>query len=440
MATGSGKTFCFSEVLKGAYQKGTHAIMLVKGTSLVDQASQRLDKEKVPHGVLMANHWRNRPNELIQICSIDTANRRKTFPKANIVIIDEAHTATSKSFTEFLSHYEDKFFLAVSATPFSDKSLHHLASVVVKPITVNELVNQGYLSPLKYFAPRTPDLSNIGEIGGDFDLEKLSKEMQATLLVGDIVTEWENKAKGTPTLCFAVDVAHSKIIRDAFQDRGINAVHVDAMTSLDLRKVYIDKLERGEISVIVNCGVFTVGVDIPHLKTIILARPTKSYNLHIQILGRGTRIFDGKTHCTILDHSGNVQRHGFINEERECDLNPVDKKEIRQSPITCKNCYGVFMFQDIESKGVCPLCGEIFTADELKKCRELKQIDGELVEIKELTDEEKARRDIREWKKERKKKGFKNGWVYFKCVTKYGAEMTSRLMPKRIVPDWIQRR
>lgn len=375
----------------------------------------------------------------MQVCSIDTVMRRKIFPEADLVVIDEMHLATSKSFVEFLKHYDDKFFLAVSATPFSDKPLDHLASVVVKPTTMNELVSQGYLVPLRYFAPRTPDLTGIGEIGGDFDLEALSKEMQRSLLVGDIVTEWENHAKGTPTLCFAVDVQHSKILCQSFQDRGINAVHIDAMTPLNLRKIYISKLESGEISVIVNCGVFTVGVDIPHLKTIILARPTKSYNLHIQILGRGTRIYDGKTHCTILDHSGNVQRHGFINDEKECDLTPIDEKESRPSPITCKKCYGVFMLSDVEEKGICPLCGEKWTPDELKKCRELRQINGELVEIKELTEREKIIKDVAEWKKERKRKNYQRGWVYWKIVTKYGSEIAAEIMPRRIVPDWVGR-
>lgn len=440
MATGAGKTHTFSEVLKGAHKKGSHAIMVVKGRQLVDQASQRLAREGVPHGVFMANHYRYLPNEKIQICSVDTVMRRKIFPHADIVVIDECHMATSKSFIEFLSHYENAFFLAVSATPFSDKPLHHLAQVVVKPITVSELVSQGYLAPLKYFSPRTPDLSQINDVGGDFDLEQLSKEMQATLLVGDVVNQWEYHAKGTPTLCFAVDVTHSKTLCDAFQNRGINAVHIDAMTSLDLRKVYIDKLKLGEISVIVNCGVFTTGVDIPHLKTIIIARPTKSYNLHIQILGRGTRIFDGKTHCTILDHSGNVQRHGFIHEERECDLEPIDKKEKRPSPITCRHCFGVFEYASIEAKGICPLCGEKFTADEMKKCRETIQIDGELVEIKELTEMEKARRDMKEFKKTAKRKNYQRGWAYYRMLDKYGEEITKILMPPRVVPDWIKRK
>lgn len=440
MATGAGKTFTFSEVLKGAYKKGTNALLVVKGRDLVDQASQRLTREGVPHGVFMANHYRYNPEQKIQVCSVDTVSRRKIFPPADIIVIDEAHQATSKSFIDFLKHYDDKYFLAVSATPFSEKSLSHLASVVVKPITMQELINQGYLVPLRYFAPRTPDLSNIKEVGGDFDLEELSKEMRATLLVGDIVSEWENHAKGTPTLCFAVDVAHSVAIAEAFQNRGINAVHIDAQTSLETRKKYIEELRTGKISIISNCGIFTTGVDIPHLKTIILARPTKSYNLHIQILGRGTRISEGKEFCKILDHSGNVQRHGFITEERDCDLEPVKEKETRQAPIVCKNCYGVFEFIQVEEKGICPLCGEKWTLDELKKARELKQIDGELVEIKELTIEEKAKRDMKEWKKFAKKKGYKKGWVYYRMNDKYGQELTNQLMPKRVVPDWIFRK
>ncbi len=290
----------------------------------------------------MANHYRYDLSKSVQVISVDTAHKRKLYPDADILIIDEAHLATSKSFIEFLKHYDDKFFLAVSATPFSDKSLSHLASVVIKPITVDELVAQDYLAPLRYWAPRTPDLKNVKETGGDFDLEELSKEMRKSLLVGDVVTEWENHAKGSPTLCFAVDVNHSKVLCDTFQNRGVNAVHIDAMTPLNLRKIYIDKLETGEISVIVNCGVFTVGVDIPHLKTIIMARPTKSYNLFIQMLGRGTRIYPGKEFCRILDHAGNVQRHGFLNEERDCDLEPVKEKEFRQSPIICRECFFVF--------------------------------------------------------------------------------------------------
>ena len=388
----------------------------------------------------MANHYRYDLSKSVQVISVDTAHKRKLYPDADILIIDEAHLATSKSFIEFLKHYDDKFFLAVSATPFSDKSLSHLASVVIKPITVDELVAQDYLAPLRYWAPRTPDLKNVKETGGDFDLEELSKEMRKSLLVGDVVTEWENHAKGSPTLCFAVDVNHSKILCDTFQNRGVNAVHIDAMTPLNLRKIYIDKLETGEISVIVNCGVFTVGVDIPHLKTIIMARPTKSYNLFIQMLGRGTRIYPGKEFCRILDHAGNVQRHGFLNEERDCDLEPVKEKEFRQSPIICRSCYGVFMLQDVEQKSICPLCGEKFTPDDLKKCRETKQIDGELVEIKELTIEEKAKRDLKEWKKERKKKGYKRGWVYHRMLAKYGEDLTNELMPPRVVPDWIRNR
>ena len=435
---GSGKTVIFCEIVKQTIANGKKCLIVTRGRQLVDQASERLAREGVSHGVLMSGHYRYDLSKAVQVISIDTANKRKIYPDAELIILDECHYATSKTFIDFLNHYEDKFFLGVSATPYSEKSLSHIAQVVVETISVKELVSQGFLSQLRYWAPRTPELSNIKMVGGDFDLEQLSKEMQRSLLVGDIVSEWENHAKGTPTLCFAVDVAHSKTICDAFQNRGINAVHVDAMTDLNLRKIYINKLETGEISILVNCGVFVTGCDIPHIKTIILARPTKSYVWHIQALGRGTRTSPGKEFCRILDHAGNVQRHGFVDEPRHCDLDQIDKKEIRQSPITCRHCFGVFMFQDVEQKGICPLCGQMFTASELKKARELKQVDGELVEIKELTKDEQAMRDLREWKKERKVKGYKRGWLYWKCITKYGPDMAARLIPKRNVPDWIK--
>ena len=103
LATGAGKTVIFCEVLKGAHLKGKSAIMIVRGRKLVDQAHKRLAKYNVPHGVLMAGHKLFKPNEAIQICSIDTLISRKLKPKADIIVIDETHLATSDGYKNFLS-------------------------------------------------------------------------------------------------------------------------------------------------------------------------------------------------------------------------------------------------------------------------------------------------------------------------------------------------
>lgn len=439
MPTGSGKTVVFSHILNGLLSKNNPGMMLVRGRQLVDQASQRLLREKTDHGVLMAGHWNHDPRKLIQICSADTIRSRELRPKATLIVVDEAHMAVSPTFRKIMADYPDALVLAVTATPYVEQPMDHLAEIVICPITVRELVDQGYLVPLRYFAPRTPDLSNIKMKGKDFDDESLSRFMQDSVLVGDVVTEWKKNAQSRPTIVFAVDVAHSKAIEEAFNLAQIPACHLDANSSLELRQEKIDLLRTGKLSVLTNCGVLSTGVDMPHVSCIVLARPTKSYNLHIQQLGRGTRICEGKSDCLVLDHAGNVTRHGFIDEEREATLNGKPKDEKLPAPITCEVCYGVFRFEDVQARGICPLCSAKFRVEEMARVRTLMRIDGELVEIKELTPRQQAERDVKLWKKERKAKGHKRGWIYYKLKAKWGEEMTELIMPKRVVPSWVKR-
>lgn len=440
LATGGGKTVVFSHILKSVAEKKRPALMLVRGRHLVEQASERLRRENVNHGVIMAGHWLSNPSALIQICSIDTISRRKIFPVADLIVVDEAHMATSDSFKKVIEHYQDQFILGVTATPFPEKSIRHIAQVVVKPITVKELVEQKFLVPLRYFAPRTPDLSKVKTIAGEFDAHDLSKIMNEQTLVGDIASEWTKHAQGRPTIIFAVDISHSNAIAKAFNSLGISCVHVEADTPLAVRQKHINDLRSGELKIISNVGVLCTGVDIPHLSCIVTARPTKSYNLHIQQLGRGTRIFDGKKDCLILDHAGNVTRHGFIDEERPCDLDGAPDKENRPTPITCLNCYAVFFPLQIENKGLCPMCGEKYSPEQERKSRELMRIDGDLVEIRELTPEQKILKEIAGLKREAKMRNYKKGWAYYQLVAKHGQEIADKFMPKRKVPDFIKRK
>ena len=155
------KPYAFAVFSKSAYEKGSRAIMVVSGSALVDQASKRLDREGVPHGVMQANHWRNRPDELIQICSIHTLYRRKIVPDAALIVIDEAHLAASPSFKWLIEHYPDAYFLPVTATPYVKNGMRHIADEIVHPITMKELIESGYLVPPKYFAPSRVDLSGV---------------------------------------------------------------------------------------------------------------------------------------------------------------------------------------------------------------------------------------------------------------------------------------
>jgi superfamily II DNA or RNA helicase len=433
MATGGGKTVVFSHVLTNSGYKGNRCIMVVRGRKLVNQASARLFREGVHHGVLMNGAWNYRPNALIQICSIDTLTARKLRPDAKLIVIDEAHMATSDSYVKFLEQYPNAFVLAVTATPYVEKSLRHIADEIVKPISMRELIDTGFLVDARYFAPSSPDLSGVKVSSSthDYVQNDLANAMQSGTLVGDLVHHWKKLGENRPTLCFAATIGHSKNIVSQFMNAGISAEHCDADTPEAQREEIIKRLQDGITKVVSNVGIFCTGVDIPPVGCIIMARPTKSYNLYIQQAGRGTRPADGKSDFIILDHAGNVNEHGFITEEPQANLDGT-KVVGAKSPKTCSQCYAVFIgFK-------CPACGYTRPAED-RESKELVVTDGDLQEITESPFESQVKRRIKGLETLRKDRGFKKGWVYYRIVEEYGEEIANRFIKKRVVPSWINR-
>jgi DNA repair protein RadD len=434
LATGAGKTHIFCQILKGAHEKKKHAIMVVRGRKLVDQASKRLDKEGVPHGVFMANHKRWAPKLPIQICSIDTLVSRGTKPKADIIIIDEAHYATSPSYKHFLNHYPNVYVLPVTATPYTDKGLRHIADTVVRPITTKELIEQGYLVNARYFSRSLPNLKGVktskGKDGKDYVQSELSAIMEDNVLVGDVATHWVERANGRPTIAFCVSVSHSIKMTNYLNENGIRALHVDASSTDQEREVAIAKLESGEIDVLCNCGILCTGVDIPKVSCIILARPTKSLNLYIQQIGRGTRPLDGKNDFIVLDHAGNVHRHGFLTDEYEANLDEetTKKKDKKRVTKTCDICYCVF------EGSVCPSCGNMNES----RVRHYSSVDGNLEEFKP-EDIDPVKQYVDELKKIQKEKGYKRGWIWHRLKEKFGEETANFYFKRRQMPHWLSR-
>lgn len=422
MPTGSGKTVIFCDLLKRCHDKGIPALMVVRGRSLVDQASRRLSREGVPHGVLMANDYRYRLREPIQVISIDTVVRRKLKPKADLIIIDEAHLAVSKSYKEFLKNYNG--ILGVTATPYPDQGLGHIATEIVEPISFDELVAQGYLIAPRYFAPTVPNLKGVQVQGGEYNQEQLAVRMDT--LVGDVVGHYKKLASGRKAVCFAVNIRHSNNLCDAFNSNGIRAIHLDADTPDDKRLEAIERLRMGELNILVNVGIMGLGVDIPCLDCVILARPTRSVNLYIQQIGRATRPYSGKKDFLVLDHAGNILRHGFINEKREAILTTQSVVARTKSPTTCLLCFSVFY------GGQCPSCGNVNET----QFRTLSVKDGELTEIVKLTEDQKLIRHVQELKKIRKQKGYKRGWLFYELKRTHGEEVANRFCKQ--TPQWVK--
>lgn len=421
LATGGGKTFIFSKMIKEAASRGLSAIVVVRGRKLVDQASQRLFRERVHHGVLMAGHWNYRPHIPIQVCSIDTLIARQLRPKADLIIIDEAHMATSEGYKKFLSLY-DTFVVSVTATPYCDKGLRHVADTVVHPISMQGLIDAGYLVPFRYFAPSEPDLTEVAVSRStkDYVSEQLETAMVAGQLTGKIIDHWKKIAEGRPTICFAVNVHHSKLLVDNFLMNGVTAEHCDADTPDGERNAIISRLESGETKVVCNVGILSTGVDIPSLGCIIMARPTKSRNLYVQQAGRGTRIANEKTNCILLDHAGNINRHGLPTDEPDVDLDGKETKKIVRESKTCKNCFAVYLGKE------CPECGVEAPAPPKVDILETEE------ELKELTeaDLDIVTRTHKQLLRDALQKGRKPAWAHYRLIDRFGFDDARPNLPQ----------
>ncbi len=433
LATGAGKTWIFSLILKSAAAKGTRCILAVRGRQLVDQASYRLTRENVEHGVKMSNDWRKNPKALVQICSIDTLSSRNEYPPADLVIIDECHMAISEGYRKFCDQYPNAFFLGVTATPWTIEPLTHVGTSLVEPITMQELIDQNFLVKPRYFGPFTPDLVGVQKSKGDYVASQLETRMST--LTGDIIGHWKQYGENRPTILFACNISHSLSLVSEFRANGVNAEHIEGNHSFAQRKDAIARLERGEISILSNCGVLCTGVDIPFVSCIVMARPTYSYNLFIQQCGRGTRICEGKSDFLIFDHAGNIRRHGFITDERDVDLDGRKKEKLPgDEPQQCKVCYAIFE----RGLDACPECGA--AAKNLGGGggdRQAVNVPGDLIEILKLTKEQEIEQFITRLKETAKKRGYKRGWTYFQFKEKYGEALANQYFPKRVLPPWL---
>jgi DNA repair protein RadD len=443
LSTGGGKTHIFCYVLNSLTQKSNKkAIMIVRGKELVNQASRRLIENSVEHGVIMASHWLRRVDAKIQICSIDTLaswhKKGKPLPVADLVVIDEAHLAVSKSFRDVLALYPEAFYLPVTATPHIKKGLRHIADAVVRPITFSELVANGNLVPPRYYCPTKIDLKRCRVKDDEYVTADVEEELERAAILGDVVRCYREHLDGKPAIVFAVSVNHSKKICENFSEAGIRAEHVDANTKDKRRLEIINGMTAGEIKIIVNVGVFCTGLDIPCLAGVIMVRPTKSYNLYVQQIGRGTRPYHGKKDFLVLDHVGNIMEHGLVENEMECLLDGWEgEPKTKNNLVTCMACYAVFA--PIEKSYVCPVCGH-----DNKELSEgiIKREDEEDDDLVELTDEQKLdlfyKQEVKSLKRIRVSKKYKAGWVFFAFRAKYGSDLAAKYVKKRVVPEWVQ--
>lgn len=359
MPTGAGKTLTAASIIESARNKGKRVVFTVPALELVDQTVEAFGAEGIEDiGVIQADHILTDWRKPVQVASVQTLALRKELPPASIVIVDEAHRSY-RVIDRWMRERPDLLFIGLSATPWA-RGMAKRWDGLLRPTNMQELIDGGYLSPFRVFGPSEPDLSKVHTVAGDYHEGELSEAMNTPKLTADIIATWLQLGENRPTICFAVDRAHARKLQNEFQAAGVPCAYLDAYSDRPTRDAVRRGFHDGSIRMVCNVGVLTTGVDWD-VRALILARPTKSEILYVQIIGRALRPADGKTDALILDHTGTTQRLGFVTEighELLDDGTPrkgsgAQRQPEVKLPSKCPACH----FLKPAGVHVCPSCG-----------------------------------------------------------------------------------
>lgn len=422
--TGSGKTELGIEMIKGAQAKGKRVLFVCDRINLVMQTSRRFTKADVLHGIIQGSNSVWTTSDIL-VCSIQTLVKRGIPETVDLLIIDEAHKATSEQYKKLLFAAKCPV-IGLTATPFSrGLGKHHdeiggpLFEEIIAATTIQELIEQGFLVDVDIYAPSEPDLKGVKITAGDYNEKQLGQRVDTKQLVGDIVENWKKLAGGRRTVVFATNIAHSQHIVDEFRKAGVRAEHMDCFTGDDERQRILWAMEAGDIDVISNVSILAEGWDCPSVEVMILARPTRSLIRYIQMVGRVLRPAEGKTKALMIDHSGSCRRLGFPTDDLPLELCDGTKKEpgkadedeeahIEQKPQACPQCH----YLKPIGVSVCPRCGH-----EHKRKNKVVMTKGDLEMLRRAKPE--VKRDVYAQLLSLQR-GKSNGWVAHKYRKYFG--------------------
>lgn len=332
LPTGAGKTTVFSEIQGRMAEHGVVSLTLAHRDELIEQAAERA---KTMHpglrvGIVKGTREEVRGRQIIvgSVASLGRAGpsgeaRRDRLVRAmgprRLVVVDECHHATADSYMRVLRHLgcfepipEDgslagAYALGVTATMVrSDRlALGQVWEEVVfrKPIT--EMIREGYLVNALGMRVKVAglDLTRVKRVAGDFKQGELSEALHDALAPKAIARAYVEHAAGRKALVFTPGVAIGYEVAEAFRSEGVEAIAFDGTTDMRERRGILAGLKTGRYQVVVNCSVLTEGFDEPTVDCVIIARPTSSAGLYVQMAGRGLRTIDG---CICHDLRGRV--------------------------------------------------------------------------------------------------------------------------------------
>lgn len=266
-------------------------------------------------------------NEMYAQCifaSIQTLHRRldqlPTFGPEDLVVVDECHHAaagTYKKTLEAVGAFRPDGPPVVGLTATVERGdrvgLDSVFQEIVYQYQLLQAIRDGYLVNLKVEQVHlNVDFDEIHTVAGDFNQSELDEALLRANVAQAVAEAYVEHAAGKKAIVFTVSVDQAKRTAAALQAEGVAAEWLSGDLPTKERREILKRLKTGETQVVVNCMVLTEGFDEPTVECVVVARPTKSRSLYIQMIGRGTRKAPGKDHCLILDVTGVSKRHKLV--------------------------------------------------------------------------------------------------------------------------------
>lgn len=385
LGCGGGKSIIQARIAKAATDKGNRVLFLVHRKELCQQIYNTFCSV----GVDMS---------LCDVSMVQTVSRR--LPKYDpdtydIIITDEAHHSTTKTYTKIYDYFAGAVLLGFTATPIrlNRGGLGDVYHDLITSVSTQWLIQNHYLAPYKYYSVQLANTAGLHTVGGEFKQNEVAELMQSKEIYGDTVKQWERLAKGKKTIVYCASVEASKSTSEQFSENGYNSASLDGNTPKEERAAAIAAFRSGEITVLCNCELFGEGLDVPTCECVVLLRPTQSLTLYIQQSMRSMRYLPGKT-AIIIDHVGNCYRHGLPDDDRKWSLEPKHQQENIVKIRECKNCFAVYP----PTMKKCPYCGYEATTEVQTKDRKTVEVD--LVEVQRqqtIRDTKLRDADLKTW-------------------------------------------
>jgi DNA repair protein RadD len=397
LPTGAGKSHVIAALCKDALQSWpeTRILMLTHVKELIEQNAQKMRQHwpNAPMGIYSAGMGQKILGEPITFAGIQSIRKHADqVGHVDLVIIDECHLVNHNDeggYRTFLSDiYRTNPNVRVIGLTASPYRLGHgyiiekpaIFDELIEPVTIEELINKGYLMPLRSKVTQILlDITGVHKRGGEYIERELQQAVDTDAINQRVVSEIKTLAGDRKAwLLFCAGVQHAEHIAGELKAQGITAECVTGATPKAERDRILSEFKAGKIQALTNANVLTTGFDYPDIDLIAMLRPTMSPGLYVQMAGRGLRPKSHTDHCLVLDFAGVVEQHGPITA-----VEPPNKSKQGdgQAPTkTCDECGEIVAI----STSTCPACEAAFP---IKEKKELKLSDADIMglEATEMT-------------------------------------------------------